>query len=318
MTPSPEKKKILKKFNKKMLGSNVERTVEKYGQSQSQSQTYGRERNGSEYDRGEYGDEEEKGQGYEDEVDDDEQEQEQEEGEEEGDSEEEEEGEEEDRDDEGEESSDDDCSIGALNLSNHDINDDDEVLQSVPDYHTPETKNKNKKQNSNSNPNSNTSKITPTNNATKSHPKNTKMNVKVSSPFLTGRPVTPSPEKKTFLQQNLSNKITAKSAYKMAKLPIKNRRLEKDKEKEKDKNDYTRTPDKVKNTFAAGVSGMGMGIGAGMGGGRSGGECRFMGSVRDEEMKEITAQIRTLSAELKYFEELTGKRCIFETAVSDG
>jgi hypothetical protein len=282
MTPSPEKKKILKKFNKKMMGSNVERTVEKY----SQSQLYGRERNGSEYDGREEGEEEEKGGGEEDEDG-------------EGDSGEEEDGE--DEEGEGEGDSDDECSIGELNLSNHDINDDDEVLQSVPDYHTPENKNKNRKHISNTN----SSKISTTN-TTKTPQKNVKMNGRVSSPFLTGRALTPTPESKTYLQQNLSNKIGAKGVHRMAKLPIKKR------------NDMTRIPDRVKNACAVAVPGIGLGggTGTGTGIGRLGGECRFMGGVRDEEMSEITAQIRTLNAELKYFEELTGKRCIFETSVS--
>jgi hypothetical protein len=295
MTPSPEKKKILQKFNKKMMGSNVERTVEKH----SQSQSYRRERNGSEHDGREEG--EEKGGGVEEEDEDREGDFGEEEEEDEGEGEENDEGE-----GEGEEEgdSDDECSIGALNLSNHDINDDDEVLQSIPDYHTPENNNKNKNKNKASNANS--LKISTKNTTVKTPQKNLKMNDRVSSPFLTGRAVTQTPEKQTFLQQNLSNKIGGKGAYKMAKLPIKNRKIE----KEKEKNDMTRTPDRVKNACAAAVPGIGMG------GGRLVSECRFMAGVRDEEMREITAQIRTLNAELKYFEELTGKRCIFGTTVS--
>lgn len=225
MTPTPDKKKALKKFNSKALGSNnVERTAEKY------SQFYSDKIIDSDYE-----------------------------------SEEEEELEEQELS--GDEDSDDD-DIGVLNLSNHDLNDDDEVLQGAAMYTTPENKK-----------------------TTQTAKKNTNKTFNFSKNPL---PTTYLP-KETTQEKEKKNVLTgnkgSKSFYRMSKTPLKaalkTRKTEKNGEKE------TETKHAVKSQI----------------------ECKFMEEIRDKEMLEITAQIKTLNGELKYFEEITGKRCIFETEV---
>lgn len=180
-----------------------------------------------------------------------------------------------DDDDEDEDDrSDDDCNMGVLNLSNHDINDDDEVLQGAAVYHTPDTK----------------STFAPKYLTRNIKIMNTKNFTRVVSPVST--PKDPTPEKiKTILPY--SN--TGKNFYKMSKSPLKNNKIKTEKIEKKDRKDVQE--DKRSDDRAVG-------------------EEHFMDNVCANDMAEITAQIRALNGELKYFEELTGKRCIFETEVS--
>ena len=171
---------------------------------------------------------------------------------------------------------DDEFEMGILNLSNHDINDDDEVLQGVS-YLTPPSK---------------TISMT----HAKNIPKNTmKNNFKTSSKIQNKVSKT----KGSILLENKSiNNQQYKQNYlslKTVKTPLKRFIIEKREEgsdkKEKYNKDYRLNDDK--NAI----------------------NCAFMEDVKCDEMIEITSQIKALTSELKYFEELTGKRCIFETKV---
>lgn len=178
-------------------------------------------------------------------------------------------------DDDENERSDDECNMGVLNLSNHDINDDDEVLQGAAVYHTPDTK----------------STYAPKYLTRNVKIMNTKNFTRVVSPI--SSPKGPTPEKiktKTILPYG----NTGKNIYKMSKSPVRITKSKNDKKDSRDVLEENRTDHQPL------------------------GQEHFMDSVYVDEMAEITKQIRTLNGELKYFEELTGKRCIFETEVSGG
>lgn len=168
------------------------------------------------------------------------------------------------------EDTDDEFEMGILNLSNHDINDDDEVLQGVS-YLTPPSKT-----------------ITMTHSIKNNIKNSSKIHNKVSN------------TKGSILLENKSiNNLQYKQNYlsvKTVKTPLKRFIIEKREvgngRKEKYNNDHRLNDDKnVVN-------------------------CAFMEGVKSDEMIEMTSQIKALTGELKYFEELTGKRCIFETKVS--
>lgn len=171
---------------------------------------------------------------------------------------------------------DDEFEMGILNLSNHDINDDDEVLQGVS-YLTPPSKTisithaKNISKNTIKNNSKNSSKI-------QNKVSNTKGSILIEN-------------------KSINNQIYKQNylSLKTVKTPLKRFIIEKREggtdRKEKHNKDYRLNDDK--NVI----------------------NCAFMEGVKCDEMIEITSQIKALTSELKYFEELTGKRCIFETKV---
>ena len=159
------------------------------------------------------------------------------------------------------ERSDDECNMGVLNLSNHDINDDDEVLQGAAVYHTPDTK----------------STFAPKYLTRNIKIMNTKNFTRVVSPVST--PKGPTPEKiKTILPY--SN--TGKNFYKMSKSPLKNTKIRTDKSDKNVKNDRKDVQEDNRSDQ------------------RSMGQEHFMDNVCADDMAEITAQIRALNGELKY------------------
>ena len=170
-----------------------------------------------------------------------------------------------DNESENDNDTDDEFEMGILNLSNHDINDDDEVLQGVS-YLTPPSKSLTHVKNF-------------SNNSIKNNTKNsTKIPNKVFSPKGTIISEIKSPDVLYTKHNYLS--------IKTVKTPIKRFLIEKRGGNEK--------KDKLNDNSST---------------------CAFMESVKSDEMTEMTAQIKALICELKYFEELTGKRCIFETKV---
>jgi hypothetical protein len=179
---------------------------------------------------------------------------------------------------ENENDTDDEFEIGILNLSNHDINDDDEVLQGVS-YLTPPSKS-----------------LTHTKNTPKNSIKNTssgtKNSMKIPSKTLTPKGPGFAENKSTANVQYKQNYVSLKTV----KTPVKRFLIEKrevsDRKEKLNDGKYNWKND-----------------------GKSGVTCVFMDGVRSDEMAEMTAQIKALTCELKYFEELTGKRCIFETKV---
>ena len=190
-----------------------------------------------------------------------------------------------DDDNENENDTDDEFEIGILNLSNHDINDDDEVLQGVS-YLTPPSK---------SLTHTNT-KNTPKNsmkNTTKDSSKNgTKNSTKIPNKTLT-------PKGSVFSENMSTANVQYKQNYlslKTVKTPLKRFFIE--------KREGSDRKEKLNEKLNDGKYD-----------GKNGVTCMFMDGVKSDEMAEMTAQIRALTSELKYFEELTGKRCIFETKV---
>ena len=231
MTPSPEKNEISGTLNKRMINLNsVERTTEKYSGFYSMGKNIRTTKNANKNER----ENEDDRSGLENDNDDD---------------------------------TDDDFEIGGLNLSNHDINDDDEVLQGVS-YLTP--------------PNKNLTRV-------KNFPKNiiksnTKNSVKIPNKNLTPKGTVFADYKSPIAQYSKQNCLSLKTV----KTPSKRHLIEK-----REGHDKREKLNDDKN----GVS------------------CAFMDAVKSDEMMEMTAQIKALTSELKYFEELTGKRCIFETKV---
>jgi hypothetical protein len=181
---------------------------------------------------------------------------------------------------ENENDTDDEFEIGILNLSNHDINDDDEVLQGVS-YLTPPSKSPTHINTKNTPKNS----IKNTSNGAKNGTKNS---TKIPNKTLT-------PKGSGFAE----NKSTVNVQYKQNYMSLKT----------------VKTPVKRFLTEKREVSDRKEKLSDGKSDGKNGITCVFMDGVRSDEMAEMTAQIRALTSELKYFEELTGKRCIFETKV---
>ena len=244
MTPSPERNETSGMLHKKSTNMNsVERTTEKYSGSYSTGKNVRTTKNVTTNNR-ENKNEEENDDEYENEND-----------------------------------TDDEFEIGILNLSIHDRNDDDEVLQGVS-YLTPPSKS-----------------LTHTKNTLKNSIKNSikdgarnsmKNSTKIPNKALTPKGAVLSESKSPTNVQYKQNYLSLKTV----KTPVKRFLIEK-----RDVSDRNEKSNIGKNDGKHGVT------------------CAFMDGMKSDEMAEMTAQIRALTCELKYFEELTGKRCIFETKV---
>lgn len=249
MTPSPERNEASGMMNKKSTNLNsVERTTEKYSGFYNMGKNVRTTKNVNANNRNDDNEDE--------------------------------------NDNENENDTDDEFEIGILNLSNHDINDDDEVLQGVS-YLTPPSRSLTHTKNDPKNSSKNTS-----NGARNGMKNSTKISIKTLTPKGSG-----------FAENKSTANVQYKQNYlslKAVKTPVKRFLIEKRegsdrKEKLNEKlsdGNYDRKND-----------------------GKNGVTCVFMDGVRSDEMAEMTAQIKALTSELKYFEELTGKRCIFETKV---
>jgi hypothetical protein len=248
MTPSPERNEASGMLNKKSTNLNsVERTTEKYSGFYNMGKNEHTTKNVNTNNRNDYNDNEDA------------------------------------NDNENENDTDDEFEIGKLNLSNYDINDDDdEVLQGVS-YLTPPSKSLTHTKSTRKNSIKNTS------NGAKNGMKNS---TKIPNKALT-------PKGSVFFENKSTTNGQCKQNYlslKTVKTPVKRFLIE--------KREVSDRKEKLNDGKYDGKND-----------GKNGVTCVFMDGVRSDEMAEMTAQIKALTSELKYFEELTGKRCIFETKV---
>ena len=236
MSPTPEKKKnsnISKKT--KLFPNNLERTVDKYGQNNrkkvikkndidSDSESEGREGQLNGNNNNNCLD---------------------------------------DKDDDDDDDENDNINIGILNISNHDINDFDNVLQSDLMYATPINK-------------------------LKSYSKTIK-NHHIKDIIIKQSP-------RGFTPMTSPGFSTQKIIKHKNKCPLPSRQIEKiGKDEKNDKTVKLNKLDKNKNFKL---------------------DSKFMESVAENDLNDICIQIKMLNEELKYYEEITGKRSIFQRNVS--
>ena len=249
MTPSPERNEASGMLNKKSNNLNsVERTAEKYSGFYNMGKNVRTTKNANTNNRN---DEEEDA-----------------------------------NENDNENDTDDEFEIGVLNLSNHDINDDDEVLQGVS-YLTPPSRSRTH------------TKYTPKN-STKNTLNGAKNGTK-NSTKIPNKPLTP--KGSGFAENKSTVNVQYKQNYlsmKTVKTPVKRFLIE--------KREGSDRKEKLNEKLFDGKY-------DGKSDGKNGVTCVFMDGVRSDEMAEMTAQIKALTSELKYFEELTGRRCIYETKV---